>query len=115
MLPRNRDLLLASGAHRTPPNTDCVESQPRPIIELRRSFRHHMALLARHLAAAFMVAVGAASADHGFAHEPTPADVNAADFSTAHRMARSRSPASGALRPITIVGGSGSAGHMRRR
>src|SRR6266511_2514527 len=44
-----------------------------------------MAILAKHLAAAFMTSVGAISADHGFARELTPADVNAADFSTAHQ------------------------------
>src|SRR2546426_217315 len=44
-----------------------------------------MAILAKHLAAACLIAVGATSADHGFARELTPADVNAADSSTAHQ------------------------------
>jgi lipoprotein-anchoring transpeptidase ErfK/SrfK len=44
-----------------------------------------MAILAKHLAAACLIAVGATTADHGFARELTAADVNAADFSTAHQ------------------------------
>src|SRR5437870_7755943 len=44
-----------------------------------------MAILAKHLAAACLIAVVATMADHGFARELTPADVNAADFSTAHQ------------------------------